>query len=99
MSACLRRVELDLATPASAVIFKNLALTNGRLANPQSPEVRLAITELAQRAWLRVPTEAEVQHLLQLNTDIEALGGTEPGKKWMQAACFAVFTTEESVFY
>lgn len=99
MSACLRRVELDLGTPASAVVFKNLALTNGRLANPQSPEVRLAITELAQRAWLRVPTEAEVQHFLQLNTDIEALGGTDPGTQWMQAACFTAFTTEESVFY
>lgn len=98
-SACLRRVELDLQTPASAVIYKSIALNAGRLANPQSPEVRLALTELAQRAWLRNPTEAELTHLLQLNTDIEATGVAEPARAWMQAACFVAFTGEEAVFY
>ncbi|MFT3711016.1 MAG: hypothetical protein QM817_25600 [Archangium sp.] len=98
-ASCVKRVSLDLATPASAVVFKNLALTNGKLTNPTGPEVRLAITELAQRAWLRNPTENEISHLLQLNTDIEATGIAEPAKVWMQAACFTAFSGEESVFY
>lgn len=98
-ASCVKRVDLDLATPSSAVVFKNLALTNGKLTNPMSPEVRLAITELAQRAWLRNPTENEISHLLQLNTDIEATGVADAAKVWMQAACFTAFTAEESVFY
>jgi len=99
LSACIKRVDLDLATPASALIFKSLALSGGKLADPSSAQVRLAITELAQRAWLRDPTDAEVAHLIQLNSDIEATGVAEPGKTWMQAACFAAFSSAESVFY
>jgi hypothetical protein len=99
-ASCLKRVELDLATPASAVVFKSIATdSGGKLTNPQSPEVRLALTELAQRAWLRNPTDAEIALLLQLNTDIEATGVAQPAKVWMQAACFTAFTSEEAVFY
>lgn len=99
LSACVKRVTLDLATPASAVVFKSLPVTAGKLSNPSGPEVRLAITELAQRGWLRDPTGAEIALLLQLNTDIEATGVAEPAKTWMQAACFAVLSSAESVFY
>lgn len=99
LSACVKRVNLDLATPASALVFKAISVTNGRLTDPQSAEVRLALTELAQRAWLRDPTDAELAALVQLNTDIEATGVAEPAKVWMQAACFAAFSSAESVFY
>lgn len=99
LAACVKRVTLDLATPANAVVFKSIPVTAGRLSNPQAPEVRLALTELAQRAWLRDPTEGELALMLQLNTDIEATGVAEPAKVWMQAACFAAFTSAESVFY
>ena len=99
LAACVKRVSLDLATPASAVIFKSLPLTAGKLSSPQGPEVRLAMTELAQRAWLRDPTDAELALLLQLNTDIEATNVAEPAKTWMQAACFSVFSSAEAVFY
>ena len=81
------------------MVFKSIPVTAGRLSNPQAPEVRLALTELAQRAWLRDPTEGELALMLQLNTDIEATGVAEPAKVWMQAACFAAFTSAESVFY
>ena len=61
--------------------------------------MRLALTELAQRAWLRDPTDAELSLLVQLNTDIEATGLAAPATTWMQAACFAVFSSAEAVFY
>lgn len=99
LSACLKRVGLDLATPATALIFRSIPLNGGKLANPSGAETRLAITELAQRAWLRDPSEGEIAQLLQLNTDIEATGVAEPGKTWMQAACFVAFSSAESVFY
>ena len=99
LSACVKRVNLDLATPASALVFKAMPITAGRLSNPQAPEVRLALTELAQRAWLRDPTDAELALLVQLYPDLEATGVAEPAKVWMQAACFAAFSSAESVFY
>lgn len=99
LASCVKRVTLDLATPASAVVFKSIPVTAGKLTNPQGPEVRLALTELAQRGWLRDPTEAEFTHLIQLNTDIEATTVTDPATAWMKAACFAVFSSAESVFY
>ncbi|MFZ5443190.1 MAG: hypothetical protein ACOZQL_24490 [Myxococcota bacterium] len=99
LAACVRRVDLDLATPASALIFKNIPVSGGKLTSPSGNEVRLAITELAQRAWLRNPTEREVQHLVQLAADVEATGAPDPAKAWMQAACFAAFSSVESVFY
>lgn len=99
LAACVKRVTQDLATPANAVVFRSIPVTSGRLSNAQAPEVRLALTELAQRAWLRDPTEGELALMLQLNTDIEATGVAEPAKVWMQAACFAAFTSAESVFY
>ena len=99
LAACVKRVTLDLATPAAAVVFKSIPVTGGRLSNPQALEVRLALTELAQRGWLRDPTEAELALLLQLNLDIQATGVAEPAKTWMEAACFAVLSSAESVFY
>ncbi|MFO0595898.1 MAG: hypothetical protein U0228_11350 [Myxococcaceae bacterium] len=99
MASCLRRVTLDLMTPSSAVIFKSLGVTGGKLTNLESTEVRLAINELAQRAWLRDPTDAEVAVFKKLYTDIDATGVAEPATVWMQSACFTAFTTAESVFY
>jgi hypothetical protein len=99
LAACVKRVTADLTTPAAAVIFKSIPVTAGKLSNPQSTEVRLAITELAQRGWLRDPTEAEIAHLIQLNADIEATNVADPATTWMKAACFAVFSSAESVFY
>lgn len=99
MSACLRRVELDLGAGANAVIFKSIPLTGGKLSDVNGAEVKLALGELAHRAWLREPTTSELTHLTQLYSDIDAMGGAEPAKQWMQAACFAVFSSEEAIFY
>lgn len=97
LSACGVRVEQDLV--GNAVIFKDVPLVAGRLADPGGAAVRAAITELANRAWLRDPSEAEVQALVQLNADIEALNVSDPGTQWMRAACFTVFSSAEAVFY
>ncbi len=59
-SACSKRVDTDLGTPASAVIFRNLPLSGAKLANPDGDEVRAAVTELTQRGLQRDPTASEV---------------------------------------
>lgn len=97
LSACTARVQADLG--GSAVIFKNIAMSGDRLSDANSPAVRAAITELANRAWLREPSENEVQSLIALNADIEASMVATPGIAWMQASCFAVFSSSEFLFY
>ena len=100
LSACGRRVTLDLTTPSAAVLFKGIPLdAQGRLATREGTPVKDAITALYQRGLLRDPTDAELSALIQLSTDIESSGSAHPGQDWMKAACFVVLTSAESVFF
>jgi hypothetical protein len=100
LSACGTRVARDLATPGSAVIFRDLPIgSNGQLLSPTSPAVRAAITRLVQRSLLREPTEAELSSYEALLAEVVSQGGPAPAREWMRATCFAVTTSMESVFY
>jgi hypothetical protein len=83
----------------AAVIFRGIKLSGSKLASPDGDEVRGAITQLAQRVFLREPSDAEMTRYIQLARDIEATGNAEPARAWMQAVCFAVFSSAEAVFY
>lgn len=98
-SACVKRVATDFADLGSAVIFKGVKLNGAKLANPNSDEVRAAVTQLVQRALLREPAETEMARYVKLATDIEATGTAEPARSFMQAVCFAVLSSAEAVFY
>ncbi len=98
-SACTKRVDLDLVAPGNAVVFRGLSLTGPRLTNAEGPEVTTAIGALTQRALQRDPYANEVARYVKLARDIEATGNAEPGRAWMQAVCFAVLSSAESVFY
>ncbi|MCY1044827.1 hypothetical protein OV208_26160 [Corallococcus sp. bb12-1] len=99
LSACNARIAQDINAPATAVVFKDVALTNGKLNDPASPAVATALSSLVRRAWLRDPTQEERDTLVQLARDVEATGTPNPGVAWMQAACLAVFSSAEAVFY
>lgn len=100
LAACATRVNADLAAPASALIFRGVPLdAQGRLTSPDGVEARAAIVQLYNRVMLREPTDAETARLVQLARDVEAKGGAQPGRDWMKAACFAVLSSAESVFY
>jgi len=100
LAACVRRVSLDVTTPAEAILFKGIEIdARGRLANRDGAPVRDALTSLYQRALLRDPTEAEVGTLSQLSTQVESTGSQTPGRDWMVASCFAVLSSAESVFF
>jgi hypothetical protein len=100
LAACVRRVSLDVTTPAEAILFKGIGLdARGRLANRDGAPVRDALTSLYQRALLRTPTEAEVGTLSQLSLEVESTSSQTPGRDWMTAACFAVLSSAESVFF
>ncbi|WP_223643389.1 hypothetical protein [Corallococcus sp. EGB] len=100
LSACNARIALDVNTPASAVVFKGVLLTaDGKLADAASPAVATAVTSLVRRAWLRDPTVDERDTLVRLAAEVQATGAAAPGVAWMQAACLAVFSSAEAVFY
>lgn len=98
-SACTKRVELDLAAPGTAVLFKGVAMTGTKLTNPESAEVAASIGLLTQRSLQRDPYVDEVARYVKLAKDIEASGSPDPARAWMQAVCFAVLSSAESVFY
>lgn len=98
-SACTKRVDLDLVAPANAVVFRGLTMSGAKLANAEGPEVTQAIGELTHRALQRDPYANEIARYVKLAKDIEATGNVEPGRAWMQAVCFAVMSSAESVFY
>lgn len=99
LSACLKRVEADLADPSAAVVFGGIPVSAGKLASPDGAEVRSAIVQLTQRALQRDPYENEVARFVQLAKDIEATGTAEPARAFMQASCYAILSLPEAVFY
>jgi hypothetical protein len=98
-SACTTRVDLDLVSPGNAVVFRGLTMTGAKLMNPEGPEVTTAIGALTHRVLQRDPYSNEVARYMKLAKDIEATGNPEPARAWMQAVCFAVLSSAESVFY
>lgn len=93
LAGCVQRVSLDLSTPNAAVIFKADPATGGAAA------IEAAVDTLYKRVMLRKPTDAEVATLKQLHADIVAKGKPDPSRAWMTLACFAVLTSNESLFY
>ena len=93
LTACRSRVDLDLETPESAVLFK------GALTDAESEAVGQSIDLLYKQALLRPPSDDELAELRQLHRDVADLGGTDVARDWAIASCFAVATTMEQLFY
>jgi hypothetical protein len=98
-SACTKRVDLDLATPANAAVFRGVPMANGKLTNPDGQEVSNLVVDLTRRALSRDPYANEVARYVKLARELEAAGSAEPARVWMQSVCFAVLSSTESVFY
>ena len=95
LTACRDRVDADLSS--NAVIFDGLAIDgDGKLTDMTA--ARAAVDALYKRIVLRVPTAAEVDHLLALYTDLEA-SEPRPARAWALLTCFAVATSMEALFY
>lgn len=99
MSACLKRVNTDLAAPASALIFVGITRDSAGKLDPTAATSTAALTSLYHRLLLRDPTPEELGHLQQLYRDIEAKGRPNPGQDWLTLSCFAIASSVESVFY
>lgn len=100
LSACSKRVDKDLASPSSAVIFAGIQTDNqGNLANVGAPEVTNAITMLYQRALKRPAQNYEIEAIKSLYGDALTAVKTNAAEQWATAACYVVLTNVEFVFY
>jgi len=100
ISACSTRVDRDFDAPDAAAIFKDLGVTNGQLADTGATAVSEAIDLLYRRSLQRHATAEEIAHVAALYDDVVATGvADDPARSWAKAACFAVLTTVENLFY
>ncbi len=99
LAGCIERAKRDLTSNGSALIFKDIAVTDGKL-DPASAGVSAAIATLYTRTMQRHPTESELAHMVGFYGDIEASGETDtPAQDWAALSCFSVLTSLESLFY
>ena len=99
LSGCAQRIDLDLANPAGALIFRGLPIgADGKLLDLQAPGVASSLETMYRRGLQRHATEAEINHLKSLYADVDA-SSPEAARDWALLSCFATLTTLESVFY
>lgn len=100
LTACRNRVDLDLADPSAAVIFKDLSVAeSGALADASAPAVEAAIDNLYRRFVQRRAEAEEVAELRGFHTAVVESGDAQAARSWAILACFMVSTSVESIFY
>jgi len=100
LAACQKRVDLDLAAPAEAIIFRDLPIEGGRISDLESEAVATAIDVLYQRALSRRAKPHEIEALRALYGEMDAANKSDAlARDWAALSCMAVLTTMESLFY
>ncbi|MCB9523753.1 MAG: hypothetical protein H6702_10320 [Myxococcales bacterium] len=97
LSACIKRVDQDLADPAEAWIFGPLADASGL---PDDAALLPLAQALYDKLLRRDATPAEAQALVDFAAEVRADGATQaPARDWAVLTCFAVASSLESLFY
>jgi hypothetical protein len=96
LSACSQRAELDRSAGAKAELFKGLDLS-GSAPAPTDPRVGAVVTALYRRFLARDPEPSERDIVAGLAADEQAKA--VPALDFAKAACFAVGTTTEFLFF
>jgi hypothetical protein len=100
ISACNRRLDLDLQTPDAAVLFGNVPLMAGRLADVESQAVADTIQRLFRVILQREPSADDTAALRELYRDIEGSAEARvPARDWAVLSCMALMTSTEFLFY
>ncbi len=98
LQACQKRADLDFKTPAEAVVFAELALSDKPDAQALPPAVRRLYQKLLHRNENKVEAAALTQFYAALKIDPapSALGVRQV---FASMACYALATSEEAAFY
>lgn len=100
LSACRDRAIADFEDAPNAVIWKGLSLgAGGELSDPNAPAVETALDLLYRRLLSRRALPEEIAKLRGLYAEVTAASEPNPGRAWAILSCFAVATSEESLFY
>jgi hypothetical protein len=94
LGACSRRAERDFAEPGTAVVFGAIAGSKGASV----AAIRKLSNELYQRLLGRNANRAELDALVKFYEELKATESA-PAQAFAIHACFAIATTEESLFY
>ncbi len=97
LRACQRRIDLDLESDAPVLL--GVPMQGGGVTDIDGPEVDAFVDGLYTRGLLRHATAQERTALGDLYTAIEGTDAETPGRSWGTAACFAVLTSVEFLFY
>lgn len=89
LASCSRRIELDTAAGASAVVFKHFPLT---AAKPTDDQIKQQATELYRRILARDPEASELQAIAAFSSTATA------GDKIALSLCYAIATSSENIF-
>jgi hypothetical protein len=95
LSACSKRSTLDFAKAAEAVVFQELVTS---AAAPTNAALTAVVSRLYQRLLGREATTEETARLVEFYNELKA-AEKEPARAFATYACFAVATSEESLFY
>lgn len=90
LSACSRRAERDVESPADASLFREIS------ADPSSEDLRAMGSRLYRRLLSR---DAEPGELDELEAFWGELEGDEQATEWATLSCFAVASSTEMLFY
>ena len=103
LHVCTKRVKMDRAKPAEAVLFKAGAF--GREGRAQTPD-REWLNSTADAVYgsilLRSPSAREIQNLAAYYTQVaegRPANSVDAAADWVTLSCFAVASSLEAVFY
>jgi hypothetical protein len=96
LSACANRSQAELKGSKPALVFAGVDL-KGAAPAPGDPAARELVVRLYRRFLARDPDPAEIELVASLAAD--AAGRPQSGLGFAQAACFAVGTNTEFIFF
>lgn len=100
LAACQQRMDIDLASPESAVILRDVPIADGRISDLESDGVTHFVDALYQRGLSRRAKPHEIDALRELYGEMEAANKSDAlARDWATLSCMAVLTTMESLFY
>ena len=98
VSGCIQRADADLAG-SNPVVFVGLPIADGAITDASSPALAEAIRTLYRRGLNREATDAEVAAAIAIYPAVAEADAQAPARSWAIAACVAVLTSVENIFF
>jgi hypothetical protein len=98
LSGCMVRVDRDRSSSAPA-IFAGLPSSGGAISGSVDDVLRPIVASLFERMLSRAASDQEIAATVALYDGVAKVDPVAPSRSWAVAACLAVATSVENVFY